>query len=108
MSRWKPSKASVKPNRPARGAPGSPEARLRAQVEAIRVTIGECMTVRLPGATSVHLGVVAMKDDAAVVGGVFDLRAMLDDIDAIISDVAPPFTDAELREMLKHRREDET
>lgn len=108
MSRWKPSKAGVVPERPARGAPDSPEVRLRAQVEAIRATIGECMTVRLPGATSVYFGVVVMKEDVAVVGGMFDLRALLDDIDAIISDVVPPFTDAELRAMMKAHREGTT
>ena len=104
MSRWKP-KPATKPKRPVRGAPGSPEARLRAMVEAIRVTIGECMTVRLPGATSVHLGVVAQREGAMVVGGMFDLRAMLDDIDTVISDVAPPFTDEELRAMMQRHRE---
>lgn len=103
MSRWKP-KPVRHHARPVRGAPDSPEARLRALIEAIRVTIGECMTVRLPGATSVHLGVVAQREDAMVVGGMFDLRTMLDDIDTLISDVAPPFTDEEVREMMKRHR----
>ena len=80
-----------------------PEYRLRAMVEAIRLTIGECMTVRLPGATSVHLGIIATKEDVAVVGGVFDIRALLADIDALISDVAPPFTDEELAAFVKAR-----